>query len=112
MFRVEVLATGIKIESSNQRGPIKGSRIAKINRSRTHGCNLTFDPLKIKCSRASKRNNQAIFVDQKLDPGCKHLNRQHASDYPLVLHCNKLSVLIGNRLAHKLGTILTTIFKY
>ena len=47
MFRVEVLATGIKIESSNQKpfwGPIKGSRIAKINRSRTHGCNLTFDP--------------------------------------------------------------------
>ena len=85
MFRVEVLVTGIKIESSNQRpfwGPIKGSRIAKINRSRTHGCNLTFDPLKIKCSRASEGNNQAIFGDQKLDPGCKHLNRQHASNTP------------------------------
>ena len=90
MSRVEVLATGIKIESSNQRlfwGPImiKGSRIAKINRSRTHSCNLTFAPLKIKCSKASEGNNQAIFGDQKLDPGCKHLNRQHASDYPLVL---------------------------
>ena len=95
MFRVEVLATGIKIESSNQRPfwwPIKG---AKINRSRTHGCNLTFDPLKIKCSRASEANNQAIFGDQKLDPGCKHLNRQHASDYPLVFYCNKLLVLIN-----------------
>ena len=97
MFHVEVLATGIKIESSNQRpfwGLIKGSRIAKINQSRTHGCNLTFDPLKIKSSRATKGKNQAIFGDQKLDPGCKHLNKQHASDYPLVLHCNKLSVLI------------------
>ena len=34
MFRVEVLVTGIKIESSNQRpfwGLIKVSRIAKIN---------------------------------------------------------------------------------
>ena len=94
MSRVEVLATGIKIESSNQRpfwGPIKGSRIAKINRSRTHGCNLTFDLLKIKCSRASEGNNQAIFGD----PSCKYLNRQHASDYPLVLHCNKLSVLMN-----------------
>ena len=90
MFRVEVLATRIKIESSNRRpfwGLIKGSRI--------HGCNLTFDPLKIKCSKASEGNNQAIFGDQKLDPGCKHLNRQHASDYLLVLHCNELSVLIN-----------------
>ena len=98
MFHVEVLATGIKIESSNQRpfwGLIEGSRNAKINRSRTHGCNLTFDPLKIKNSRASEGNNQATFGDQKLDPGCKHLNRQNASDYPLVLHCNKLSVLIN-----------------
>ena len=98
MSHVEVLATGIKIESSNQRpcwGPIKVSRIAKINQSRTHGCNLTFDPLKIKYSRASEGNNQAIFGNQKLDPGCKHLNRQHASDYPLVLHCNKLSVLMN-----------------
>ena len=77
MFHVEVLATGIKIESSNQRpfwGPIKGSRIAKINRSRTQGCNLTFDPLKIKSLRASKGKNQAIFGDQKLDPGCKHFS--------------------------------------
>ena len=98
MFRVEVLATGIKIESSNQRpfrGAIKGLRNAKLNRSRTHGCNLTFDPLKTKCLRTSEGNNQANFGDQKLDPGCKHLNRQHASDYPLVLHFNKLSVLIN-----------------
>ena len=74
---------------------IKESRIAKINRSRTHGCNLTFDLLKIKRSRASEGNNQAIFADQKLDPGRKHLNRQHANNYPLVLHCNKLLVLIN-----------------
>ena len=86
MSCVEVLATGIKIESSNQRpfwGPIKGSRIAKINRSRTHGCNLTFDPLKIKCSRASEGNNQAIFGDQKLDPSCKPDMSNGAVDNPL-----------------------------
>ena len=68
MSRVEVLVTGIKIESSNQRpfwGLIKGSRIAKINLSRTHSCNLTFVPLKIKCSRASEGNDQVIFADQK-----------------------------------------------
>ena len=29
MSRVEVLATGIKIESKQSKGPIKGSRIAK-----------------------------------------------------------------------------------
>ena len=95
MFRVEVLATRIKIESSNQRpfwGPIKGSRITKINQLRTRGCNLTFDPLKIKSLRRKQSSN---FGDQKVDPGCKHLNRQHASDYSLVLHCNKLSVLIN-----------------
>ena len=51
---VETFATGIKLESSDQipfRVPIKGSKISfivKINRSRTHHCNLTFDPLKIK----------------------------------------------------------------
>ena len=85
MSHVEVLVTGIKIESSNQRpfwGLIKESRIAKINRSRTHGCNLTFDPLKIKCSRASEGNNQAIFGDQKLDPGCIHLNKLVSSPDP------------------------------
>ena len=60
MSCVEVFATGIKIESSNQRP--KGSRIAKI---KTCGCNLTFNPLKIKCSRASEGNDQAIFADQK-----------------------------------------------
>ena len=41
---------------------------AKINGSRTHGCNLTFDPLKIKHSRTSEGNNQAIkhtFANQK-----------------------------------------------
>ena len=65
MSHVEVLATGIKIESSNQRpfwGPIKGSRIGKINQSRIHGCNLTFDPLKLKCSRASEGNKQFLVI--------------------------------------------------
>ena len=39
----------------------------------------------------------------------KHLNRRHVSDYPLVLHCNNLLVLVGNRLVHKLGTSLSTV---
>ena len=85
MFCVEVLATGIKIESSNQRpfgGPIKGSRIAKINRSRTHRCNLTFDPLKISAQKPQKETIKQFLVIKSLIP----VNRQHASNYPLVLH--------------------------
>ena len=87
-----------------------GSRIAKINRSRTHGCNLTFDPLKINRSRASNETIKQFLPikSPRLGQGHKHLNRHHASDYPLVLHCNKLSILIGNRLAHKLRTSLST----
>ena len=79
MSRVEVLATGIKIKSSNQRpfwGPIKGSRIAKINRSRTHGCNLTFDPLKTSAQGSQKKMIKPI---KSLDPGYKRLNRQHVT---------------------------------
>ena len=52
---VETFATGTEFESSDQisfRVPIRGSKnnhqTVKINRSRTHCCNLTFDPLKIK----------------------------------------------------------------
>ena len=115
MSRVEAFATGIKIESSNQSpfwGPIKGSKTAKINGSRTHDCNMTFDPLKIKCSRAPEGNNQAIkhtFCSLDLGRKRKRLNRWHVSDYALVLHCNQLLV-VGNRLAHKLGTSLSTVF--
>ena len=50
MSRVAALVTGIKIESSDQTPfwrLIKGSRFAKINGSRTHSYNLTFDSLKI-----------------------------------------------------------------
>ena len=32
------------------------------------------------------------------------------SDYPLVLHCNKLLVIVGNRLAHKLRASLSAVF--
>ena len=32
------------------------------------------------------------------------------SDYPLVLHCNKLFVIVGNGLAHKLRASLSTVF--
>ena len=62
-------------------------RTAKINGSRTHSCNLTFDPLKIKQSRASEGNDQVIkrsstlFADQKFDSSHKGLNRRHVSDY-------------------------------
>ena len=65
MSCVEVLATGIKIESNNQRpfwGPINWYQ--ELLKS-IHSCNSTFDPLKIKCSRASEGNDQAIFADQK-----------------------------------------------
>ena len=82
MSRVEVLATGIKIRSSNQRpfwGPIKGSRIAKINRSRTHGCNLTFDPLKTSTQGPQKGMIKQFLPIKSLDSGRKHLNRQHVS---------------------------------
>ena len=99
MSRVEVLATGIKIESSNQRpfwGPIKGSRVAKINRSKTHGCNLTFNPLKTSAQGPQKETIKQFLPIKSLDPGHKHLNRQHVSDYLLVLHCNKLWVLINS----------------
>ena len=40
---------------------------AEINKSRTYNCNLTFETLKIKWSRLSEGNNQAInhiFTDQ------------------------------------------------
>ena len=44
---------------------------------------------------------------KSLDPARKCLNRRHVSDYPLVLHC---LVFVGNRLAHKLATKLSTVF--
>ena len=69
MSHVEVLATGIKIESKQSKALLGGrsrdQELLKINQSRAHSCNLTFDPLKIKRSRASVGNNQAIFADQK-----------------------------------------------
>ena len=48
--------------------------------------NLTFEPLKIKQSRASEEqsSNQAHFLSIKnLDPSHKCFNRQHISDYSL-----------------------------
>ena len=91
MSHVEALATGIKIESSDQSpfwGQIKGPRIAKINGSITHRCNLTFDPLKIKHS-ASEGNDQAIFA-------CR--------SKALIPVANTWSyTVINSRLAHKLG---------
>ena len=91
MSCVEAFATGIKIEASDQ-SPFWGANqgdlwTAKISGSRTHSCNLTFDPLKIKCSRASEGNNEAIkhtLPIENLDLGCKRLNMRHVSDYPLV----------------------------
>ena len=51
-----------------------------------------------------------FFLIKSLDPGHKCLNRWHVSNYPLVLQCNKLLVIVGNRLAHKVGTSLSTVF--
>ena len=49
MSRVEVLATGIKTESEQSKALLGGrsrdQELLKINRSRTHSCNLTFNPL-------------------------------------------------------------------
>ena len=64
MSCVNAFATGIKLESSNQRlflradqGIKTTSQIAKIKRSRTCSCNLTFDLYEIKHFR---RDDQAI----------------------------------------------------
>ena len=109
-----VEAFTIKTETSDQNPfwrPIKGSRTAKVNGSRTHGCNLAFEPLKSSTQEPQKGTIQQLSPIKSLDPGCKRLNRWHLSDYPFVLHCNKLLVLVGNRLAHKLGTTsLSTVF--
>ena len=82
MSRVEAFATGIKIESSDQSpfgGPIKDRddlRTAKNQLSRTHGCNVTFDPW--------KSSDQAHLLPiKKLDRGRKTL-LQATCDYPLI----------------------------
>ena len=65
MSCVETFVTGIKIESSDQSlfwEPIKGSRWPPNCGSRMCGCNLTFDPWKIKWSRVSEGNDQAYFL--------------------------------------------------
>ena len=65
-------------------------------------------------NQALKGNDQAIkhtLPIKSVDPSCKHLNRLDISDYPLVLHCNKLLVIVGNRLVHKLGASLSAVFK-
>ena len=65
MSCVEVFATGIKTESKQSKA-LSGANqgIKNCNQSRPYSCNLTFDYLKIKRSRASG-NDQAIFADQK-----------------------------------------------
>ena len=69
MSRVEVLATGMKIESKQSKALLwdrsRDQELLKINQSRTHSCNLIFDPLQIKRSRASVGNDQTIFANQK-----------------------------------------------
>ena len=66
MSCVEVLATGIKIESKQSKA-FGGSRIAKNQSIKNTQLqfDLILDPLKIKRSRASVGNDQAIFTDQK-----------------------------------------------
>jgi len=64
MSRVEPFATRIKIESSDRSTfwkPIKvTSKLGIKEKFKTCDCNLTFDPLKIKRSRALEENNEAI----------------------------------------------------
>ena len=73
MSRVEAFATRIKIESSDQ-SPFRGRsrdqgglQVAKINGSRTRGCNLTFDPEKSSDQEPQKgtiKRSSALFPDQ------------------------------------------------
>ena len=85
MSHVEVFVTmQITIESSDQspfwgwsrdEGDLWAGKIIKLG---TCGCNLTFDPLKIKSSRASEGNDQAHFLPIKnLDPSRKLFNKWH-----------------------------------
>ena len=102
MSRVEVLATGIKIESK-QSNALLGTdpKIAKKSIDQEHTAAIWLLTLR----KSSTQGPQWEMIKQvlpikslRLDPGSKHLNRQHlqhASDYPLVLHCNKLLVLIN-----------------
>ena len=55
MSCVEAFVTGIKIESSDQSPFVKST-----NQEIMCGCNLIFDSLKIKQSRASEGNDQVI----------------------------------------------------
>ena len=75
--------------------------------------------MKIKSSRASEGNNEAIkhtLPIKNIDLSGKRLNIQHVSDYPLVIArvqytvIMKFLVLVGDRLAHKLGTGMITVF--
>ena len=63
MSRVKAFATGIKIESSDQSpfvGLIKVTSELLKSRDQEHTAAIDLDPLKIKCSRASEGNSQAI----------------------------------------------------
>ena len=63
MSCVEALATGIKIESSDQNpfwGQIKGPRIAKIIEEHT----AAPWPFENQALKTSEGNDQAIFADQ------------------------------------------------
>ena len=59
---------------------------AKINESRTCGCNLTFDPLKIKQSRASEGDNQVIKHTFLQIPVANTSTQRRVNDYPLQTH--------------------------
>ena len=88
---------------------------AKINGSRTQGYNLTSTLWK--CSRTSEGNGQVIkhsFWSKTLITVAKH--EYAACDYLLHLArvhytvINSWSLIVGNRLAHKLGTSMITVF--
>ena len=90
MSCVEAFATGIKVESSNQRtflGANQGIKVAsellKINGSRIHGCNLTLENQVIKSLRREQSNDQAHFLPIKhFDRGCKGFSRRHKVTTP------------------------------
>ena len=90
MSRVETFVTRIKIAFLESRSRDQGDLRTG---SRTLGCNLTFEPLKIKRSRVSEENDRAcdqvhFSPIKNIDRSHKCFNRRRINDYPWPLMGN------------------------
>ena len=94
------------MESSNQTFYGGRSRNQELLKSIiTHGCNLTFDPLKTSTQGHQEEMIKHFLPIKTLDSCRKHLNRQNVTTpWPYTVISCKL-IAMGNRLAHKLETI-------